>query len=115
MPKVSKKIKKIFVHSIKISNPLKDLGLSSEEFKAIAEIIGIKGYKSMSKSELLSALTPSKQVKKGKKPKTTFSKARIEKVRKEFNESKYKFSKSKIKKIRKNLYEIENEKNPSES
>ena len=36
-------------------------------------------------------------------------------MRKEFNESRYKFSKLKIKEIRKNLYEIENEKNPSES
>ena len=39
------------------------------------------------------------------------SKARIEKIRKEFNESGHKFSKSKINEIRKNLYEIENEKN----
>ena len=47
-----------------MSNSLKDLGLSSEELKAIAEIRGIKGHKSMSKGELLSALTPSKQAKK---------------------------------------------------
>ena len=45
----------------------------------------------MSKGELLSALIPSKPAKKGKKPKTNFSKARIEKVRKDFNESKYNF------------------------
>ena len=38
-----------------MSNPLKDLGLSSEELKAIAEIRGIKGYKTFSKGELLSA------------------------------------------------------------
>ena len=31
-----------------MSNPLKDLRLSLEELKAIAEIRGIKGYKSMS-------------------------------------------------------------------
>ena len=98
-----------------MSNKLKYLGLSSEELKAIAEIRGIKGYKSMSKSELLSALTPSKQAKISKKPKTIFSKAKIEKIRKEFNESRYTFSKLKIKEIRKNLYETENEKNPSES
>ena len=65
-----------------MSDPLKDLGRSSEELKAIAEIRGIKGYKSMSKAELLKALTPSKQLKKGKKPKTSFSKAKIEKIRK---------------------------------
>ena len=47
-----------------MSNSIKDLGLSSEELKAIVEIRGIKGYKSMFKGELLSALTPSKQVKK---------------------------------------------------
>ena len=98
-----------------MSNPLKDLGLSSEELKAIAKIKGIKGYKSMSKGGLLSAVTLSKPAKKGKKPKTNFSKARIEEIRKEFSESRYKFSKLKIKQIRNNLYEIENEKNPSES
>ena len=53
----------------------------------------------MSKGELLSAPTPSKPVKKGKKTKTSFSKAKIEKIRKEFNESRYKFSKLKIKEI----------------
>ena len=41
-------------------NPLKDLGLSSEELKAIAGIRGIKGCKRMSKGDLLSALTPPK-------------------------------------------------------
>ena len=69
-----------------MSNSLKDVGLSSEELKAIAEIRDIKGYKSMSKGELLSA--------------------------NEFNEPRYKFSKLKIKEIRKNLYEIENGKTP---
>ena len=53
--------------------------------------------------------------KKLRKPKARFSKAKIEKIRKEFNESRYKFSKLKIKEIRKNLYETENEKNPSGS
>ena len=62
----------------------------------------------MSKDELLRSLTPSRPVKTGKKPKTNFSEARIEKIRKEFNESRYKYSKLKIKEIRKNLYEIEN-------
>ena len=52
---------------------------------------------------------------KGEKPKTSFSKTKIENIRTEFNESRYNFSKLKIKEIRKNLYEIENGKNPSES
>ena len=51
--------------------------LSIEELKAVAEIKRIKGYKSMSKNELLSVFTPSKPVKKGKRPKANFSKARI--------------------------------------
>ena len=40
----------------------------------------------MSKGELLSAFTQSNQVKKGKKPNISFSKAKIAKIRKEFNE-----------------------------
>ena len=54
-----------------MSNPLKDLELSSEELKAIAEIRGIK---SMSKGVLLNALTPSKQAKKVKNQKQVFLK-----------------------------------------
>ena len=98
-----------------MSNPLKDLELSPEELKAIAKIRGIKGYKSMSEDDILSALNSSKPAKKGKKPKANFSKARIAKIRKEFNESRYKFSELKIKEIRRNLYKIENEKNLSKS
>ena len=89
--------------------------LISAELKVIAKIRGIKGYKSMSEYELLRALTSPKPVKKGKKLKKKFSKARIEKIRKEFNESRYRFSKLNIKEIRENLYEIQNEKNLSES
>ena len=62
----------------------------------------------MSEDELLSAFTSSKPVKKGKKRKALFSKARIEKIRKDFNESRFIFSKLKIRKIRKILYKIEN-------
>ena len=89
------------------------LNLSIKELEAIAKVRGIKYYKSMSQDELLSALNLSKPVKKGKKEKTNFSKARIEKIRKEFNESRHKSSK--IKNKRDNLYKIENEKNLFES
>ena len=47
-----------------MSNSIKDLELSTEELKATAKIKGIKGYKSMSEDELLSALNYSKPVKK---------------------------------------------------
>ena len=77
------------------------LNLSIKELKAIAKIRVIKGYKSISEDELLSALNSSKPV---KKQKANFYKVRIEKIRKEFNESRHKFSKSKINEIRRNLY-----------
>ena len=64
----------------------------------------------MSEDELLSTLILSKPVQKSKKPNINFSKARIEKIRKEFDESRYKSSKSKINEIRRNLYEIKNKK-----
>ena len=69
------------------------LNLSTKELKAISKIRGIKGYESMSEDELLGALTSSKPVRKGERPETNFSKARIEKIRKDFNESRHKFSK----------------------
>ena len=79
-------------------NPsLKDLDPSSEKLKEITKLLaqkrGIKGYKSMSEERLLSTLISSKPVKKSEKPKINFSKASIEKIRKEFNESRHKFSK----------------------
>ena len=104
-----------------MSNLLEDLGLTLEDLKEIVEARGIKNYESMSKDELLSAINLSKKAKKAKKQKTvkkqktSFSKARIEDVREEFNESRYKFSRLKIKEIRENLYKIEKEKNLSES
>ena len=64
------------------------------------------------KAWLLSAIKASKSLKESEKPKTNFSKARLEKIKKEFNESRHK---SKINEIRRNLYEIENEKNLSAS
>ena len=88
------KEKKIFVPNIKISNPLKDLELLSEELKEIAALLAkkkrnIRGYKSMSEDRLLSALKESESLKERK-----------EQIRKEFNESRHKFSKSKINEIK---------------
>ena len=92
-----------------INPSLGNLSLSSEKLKKLlAEERGIKSYKSISEDELLSALILWKPVKKSKKPKINLSKARIEKVRNEFNVSRHTFSKSKIKEIRRNLYEIKN-------
>ena len=48
--------------------------LSIEELKAVSEIRGIKGYKRMSKTDLLSVLTLSKPVKKVKNEKQIFLK-----------------------------------------
>ena len=69
----------------------------------------------MSEDRLLRALKESESLNESEKPKTNFSKARIEKIRKEFNESRHKFSKSKINEIRRNLYDKENEKSLFES
>ena len=73
-----------------INPSLGDLGLSSEEFKETVKLLveerGIKGYKSRSEDRLLSALISSKPANKSKKPEITFSKARIDNIRKEFNE-----------------------------
>ena len=82
------------------------LNLSPKELKAIGKIRGIKGCKSMSEDRLLSALKASESLKESEKnfddtkPKINFSKPRIEKIRKEFNELKHKFCKSKINEIR---------------
>ena len=81
-----------------MSNPskhLEDLGISLEDLKAIAQLRGIKDYEIMSKDELSSIIFPSKKAKiakKGKKTKTSFSKARIKEIREKFNESRYKLS-----------------------
>ena len=64
---------------------------------------GIKGYESISEDELLSVPNLSE---------INFSKARIEKIRKEFNESRHTMiSQSKLNEIRRSTYEIENEEN----
>ena len=73
-----------------MSNLLKYLE-SSKELKEVTILLAkkrnIKGYKSMSEDRLLRALKESESLKESEKPKTNFSEVRIEKIRKEFNES----------------------------
>ena len=59
------------------------LNLSLNELKLIAKSRGIKGYKSMSEERLLSSLNESESVKETEK---NFDDARIEKIKKDFNE-----------------------------
>ena len=79
------------------SPSLRDLNLSSEELKEIAELLalksGIKDYASMPEDRLLSAIISSKPAKKDK------------------DKSKHKFSKSKRNEIRRKLYEIKSKTN----
>ena len=97
------------------------VNLSLNELKLIAKFRGIKGYKNMSKDELLSVLNAPESLKESEnnfdntKPKLKFSKSRIEEIRKNLNELRHKFSKSEINKIRRNLYEIKNANNLSPS
>ena len=58
------------------------LNLSLNELKPIARNRNIKGYKSMSKERLLSALNESESVESAK----NFDDAKIKKIRKDFNE-----------------------------
>ena len=58
------------------SPSLRDLNLSLEELKEIAQLLarkkGIKDYQSMSNERLLNALISSKSVKKSEKPSQSF-------------------------------------------
>ena len=87
------------------------LNLSLNELKVITKLTGNKGYKSMSKEKLLSAISKSESGQSG----NDFVNARIKKIREDFNKLKDRFLKPKIKEIRRNLYEIENKKNLSKS
>ena len=92
------------------SPALRDLNLSSEEIKEIAQLLtrkrGIKVYKSTPEDRLLNAIILSKPAEKSEK--SRFSKIRIGEIEKEFNKQRHKFSKSKIKGIKRNIYEIKN-------
>ena len=77
--------------------------------KLIAKSRGIKGYKSMSKERLLSALSESKLV----ESKKNFNVKGLNKILEDFNELRNRCSKPQIKEIRINLYAIKNLKNLS--
>ena len=64
--------------------------LSLDELKQIPKMRRIKGYKSMSKETLLSALDESEH---------NFNNARTKKIREDFNNLKDKFLKPKLKKL----------------
>ena len=82
-----------------------NINLSLNDLETFEKIKGIKGYKSMPEEKLISSINES--VKESEK---NFDDARIEKIKKDFNELRDRRSKPKIKEIRKNLYRIENKK-----
>ena len=88
---------------------LKDITLSPEESKDIAELLaqkrGIKDYENLFNDKLLDALKVSENE----------NKTRIEKRREEIKKLQHKFSRQELKEIKKNLYEIENKKGLSAS
>ena len=71
----------------------------------------IKGYKSISKERLLSALDKSESA----GSENNLNNARIKNISEYFNKLRDRFLKPKIKQIRRNLYEKENKKNLSRS
>ena len=76
----------MFVYSIRM------IKLSLNELKLIAKSTHLKGYKKMSKEGLLSALNKTKSVESDK----NFDDARIEKIKKDFNELRDRLFKPKI-------------------
>ena len=79
--------------------------------RIIAKSWDIKGYKSIFKEKLLSALDQSESLGSA----NNFDNARIKKIREDFNKLRDTFSRPKIKEFRRNFYEIENKKNLSKS
>ena len=75
------------------------INLSLNGLKVIAKSMGIKGYKSMPEERLINSIN--KSVKESWK---NFDDARIENIKKDFNELRDRLSKPKIKEIRKDLY-----------
>ena len=67
--------KNFFVHNVNMEN------LTFDELKTIAKMRRMKGYKSMSKERLINSINKSKPVKE-----KNFDGARIENIRKDFNQ-----------------------------
>ena len=82
------------------------LNLSLDELKLVAKSKDIKGYKSISRERLLSALCESESV----ESKNSFDDKGLKKIREDFNELRDRISKPQINKIRKNLYSTKNPK-----
>ena len=86
------------------SVPLKNLNLSPEDSRDIAEFLaqkrGIIDYGNMSNDKLFNAL----------KALENKNKSRIDDIREEIKELGHKLSRQELKEILKNLYEIENKK-----
>ena len=69
------------------------LNLSLNELTLVTKVRGIKGYKSMSKEILLSALSESESVRSATPLiKNSFDDERLKKIRKDFNELRDRFS-----------------------
>ena len=73
------------------------LSLLLNELKQIAKVRLIKGYKDMSKERLSNALDESEIIK-------SLNKARIEKIKENFNKLRDRFLKLKIKEIEKKIF-----------
>ena len=70
------------------------LNLSLNELTLVTKVRGIKGYKSMSKEILLSALSESESVGSATPlSKNSFDDGRLKKIRKDFNNLRDRFSK----------------------
>ena len=67
--------KNFFVHNVNMEN------LTFDELKTIAKMRRMKGHKSMSKERLINSINKSKPVKE-----KNFDGARIENIRKDFNQ-----------------------------
>ena len=107
---VVKKVIKIFFWAYIINDEKPTITRSKYIIRRIKKVVellaqesGIKGYESMSRDKLLSAL------------KSSENKSRIEKIREEIKKLSNKFSRQEIKEIKKKLYEIENKKGLSAS